>query len=265
MSELPPPVVLVEDQGPVRVVTINRQNAYNALNREVLRELKAAVVAAPGARARAVVLTSAGQKAFCAGADLKELAGLGPDEAHAVLAEGQATLRAIERSTVPVIAAVNGLALGGGFELVLASTFSVFADHATLGLPEAGLGLMPGYGGTQRLPRLIGRAAAAHVMVTGARIDAARAFAWGLTPVEPVAGDPCEAALHLAREVATKGPQAVRAILAALDLGADAAIDAGLAMETGLAAVATSGPEGAEGLAAFLAKRAPAFAAGGDR
>ncbi|MEU5264787.1 enoyl-CoA hydratase-related protein [Amycolatopsis sp. NPDC021455] len=264
MSELPPPVVLVEDQGPVRVVTINRQHASNALNREVLCGLKSAVVAAPGAGARAVVLTGAGRKAFCAGADLKELAGLGPDDAYALLADGQATLRAIERSAVPVIAAVNGLALGGGFELVLASTFCVLADHATLGLPEAGLGLIPGYGGTQRLPRLIGRAAAAHVMVTGARIDAARAFAWGLTPVEPVAGDPCEAALHLAREVATKGPQAVRAILTALDLGEDAAIDTGLAMETGLAAVATSGPEGAEGLAAFLAKRAPAFAARGD-
>ena len=95
MSELSPPVVLVEDQGPVRVVTINRQHAHNALNREVLCGLRSAVVAAPGAGARAVVLTGAGQKAFCAGADLKELAGLGPDEAHALLADGQATLRAI--------------------------------------------------------------------------------------------------------------------------------------------------------------------------
>jgi enoyl-CoA hydratase len=208
-----------------------------------------------------VVVTGAGEKAFSAGADLKQLAGLGPDHAHAVLADGQATMRAIERSSVPVIAAVNGLALGGGFELVLASTFSVLTRHATLGLPEAGLGLIPGYGGTQRLARLVGRAVAAHVMVTGARLDATRAYELRLTPVAPV-GDALEAALDLAHEVATKGPEAVRAILAALDLGQDASLDAALAIETGLAAVATSGPESAEGVAAFLAKRVPTFAGG---
>jgi enoyl-CoA hydratase len=262
MAEPLTPVVLVDDHGPVRRVTINRPQAHNALNREVLRGLRAAVVEAPGAGARAVVLTGAGDKAFCAGADLKELAGLGPDDAHAVLADGQATMRAIERSSVPVIAAVNGLALGGGFELVLASTFSVLAGHASLALPEAGLGLIPGYGGTQRLARVVGRAVAAHVMVTGARLDAARAYQLGLTPVEPVAGDVVEAALDLADRVCTKGPRAVGAILAALDLGADASLDVALAMETGLAAVATSGREGAEGVAAFLGKRIPAFAAG---
>lgn len=262
MSEPPAPVVLIDDHGRVRRVTINRPQAHNALNREVMRGLRAAVAEAPSACARVVVVTGAGDKAFCAGADLKELAGLGPHDAHAVLADGQATMRAIERSPVPVIAAVNGLALGGGFELVLASTFSVLAGHATLGLPEAGLGLIPGYGGTQRLARLVGRAVAAHVMVTGARLDAMRAYELGLTPVEPVAGDVLEAALHLAQGVATKGPEAVRAILAALDLGQDASLDAALAIETGLAALATSGPESAEGVAAFLAKRVAAFAVG---
>jgi enoyl-CoA hydratase len=254
--------VTIEQHGPVRLLRINRPQVHNALNAQVLRELGDGVAGAGAGGARAVVITGTGAKAFCAGADLRELSGLGPDAASALLAEGQAVMRAIERSPLPVIAAVNGVALGGGFELALAATFSVLADHATLGLPEAGLGLIPGYGGTQRLARLAGRAVAAHVMLTGTRVDADRAYALGLTPVKPVpAGAVVQEALGLARSVAMQGPRAVQAIRAALDAGLDAPIEAALAAETGLAALALSGAEAAEGIAAFLGKRSPKYAA----
>ncbi|WP_341716318.1 enoyl-CoA hydratase-related protein [Micromonospora sp. FIMYZ51] len=253
--------VVVERAGSIMTVTINRPEAYNALNAEVLRRLHAAVRDADGDPAiRAVVITGSGEKAFCAGADLKELAGMGADRAHRTLHAGQRVLRDVERAKIPVIAAVNGVALGGGFELVLASTFAVMSTRASLGLPESGLGLMPGYGGTQRLPRVIGAPAAAHLMLTGARLDAQRAYQLGLSPVPPV--DPADlmaTVSALAEKIAAQGPAAVRAILTALDTGRDAPLDAGLELETGLAALAVAGVESAEGIAAFLERRPPRF------
>lgn len=255
------PAVVVENHGPLRVVRINRPEAHNALNSEVLRGLRQAIVPAGDEGVRAVVVTGTGTKAFCAGADLKELARHDPAGAYAALAEGQSVMRSIETAGVPVIAAVNGLALGGGFELLLASTFTVVADHASMALPEAGLGLIPGYGGTQRLARVIGRASAAYLMLIGERVNAARAHELGLTPAPPVPGDRLlQEAMALAERVAARGPLAVRSILTALDLGPDAPLDSALAIESGLAAIAVTGREGTEGVAAFLAKRPPAFA-----
>ena len=233
---------------------------HNALNAQVLAELDRAVAALPADGVRAAVLIGTGSRAFSAGADLDELAGLTAEQAHEVLSAGQAVLSRIERSPVPVIAAVNGLALGGGFELVLACTIPVLVEGAQLGLPEAGLGLMPGYGGTQRLARRVGAPVAAHAMLTGERIGADRAFALGLTPVAPVPGESLlDTALDLARTIAARGPRAVRAVLLALRHGADVPLEAGLAFESALAGLITGGDEAAEGIAAFKLRRKPSF------
>lgn len=253
-------VLIVEGHDPIAVVRINRPRVHNALNADVLRDLDMALIRLSAEGVRAIVLTGTGTRAFSAGADLDELAGLSAEQAHEVLSTGQAVLARMERSPVPVIAAVNGLALGGGFELVLACTFAILADGAQLGLPEAGLGLMPGYGGTQRLARVVGRPVAAHTMLTGERISADRAYALGLTPVPPV---PVESVVDSARElalrIAVRGPRAVRAVLLAMRHGADVPLESGLAFESALASLVTGGEEAAEGIAAFRGKRAPAF------
>lgn len=255
------PLVL-ERHGPVAMLRINRPQLHNALNAELLRDLGRAVTGLGSRDVRAIVLTGTGNRAFSSGADLDELAGLSADRAHDVLSAGQSMISRVEQSPVPVIAAVNGLALGGGFELVLACTFPVLADTAQLGMPEVGLGLMPGYGGTQRLARRVGAPVAAHTMITGERITADRAYALGLTPVAPVPLETVvETALELARGIATRGPRAVRAALLALRHGADAPLQAGLAFESALAGLATGSDEAAEGIAAFRERRAPSFSA----
>lgn len=252
--------VLVDREGAVAVLTLNRPKVHNALNGQVLAQLGAMVTEldAEGS-VNAVVLTGAGERSFCAGADLDELAGLDTVRAKDVLRLGQGVMERIDRSRLPFIAAVNGLALGGGFELLLATTLPILSDHATLGLPEAGLGLIPGYGGTQRLPRVIGRPAAAHLMLTGERMSAERAYQLGVTPVPPVPqAELMETALGLARTVAGRGPRAVGAILEALATTAPARHE--LDLETTLAATAGGSKEAAEGIAAFKERRPARFA-----
>ncbi|MEW1819198.1 enoyl-CoA hydratase/isomerase family protein [Arthrobacter sp. NPDC080031] len=253
--------VLYEQHGPVLLLTINREQAHNALNASVIQGIGDGVKSAaadPGIQA--VVITGTGHKAFCAGADLKELDDISADDAHRNLNVGQEAFRAIETSGIPVITAVNGLALGGGFELVLASTFPVLSTRASLGLPEASLGLIPGYGGTQRLPRAIGAATAAHLMLTGARLSANRAYELGLTPVEPV--DPeslLTEAMACAERIAAQGPRAVQFILECLNASRDTPLGTGLRLETRLAATAAGGSESTEGIRAFFEKRSPDF------
>jgi enoyl-CoA hydratase len=251
--------VIVERDDAVAVVTINRPQVHNALNARVLRSIADAIrsLSASGT-VGAIVITGAGDKAFSAGADLDELSGLDAHQAHGVLAAGQRILAEIEHNPVPVIAAVNGLALGGGFELVLSAAFPVLSTRASFGLPESGLGLIPGYGGTQRLPRVVGPAVAAHLMLSGARLSADRAYALGLSLLAPV--EPAElltVATGVAREVAARGPNAHAAILRVLR--ADAPSAAELALETALAAIATAGAEAAEGIAAFKGRRLASF------
>ncbi|HVT68226.1 MAG TPA: enoyl-CoA hydratase-related protein [Trebonia sp.] len=253
--------VLVERAARTVTLTINRPEAFNALNAEVLRGLREGVLgAAADSSARAVVITGAGDKAFSAGADLKELQGMSAEAAHETLRAGQRVMREIERAPIPVIAAVNGVALGGGFELALACTFPVLSARASLGLPESGLGLIPGYGGTQRLPRAVGPQVAAHLMLTGTRLGAERAYQLGLTPVPPAApAELAATAASIAETIAAQGPRAVRSILSALSASRGAAADAGLELETGLAALAVGGTESDEGIGAFLERRTPAF------
>lgn len=251
--------VVVERDGVVAVVTINRPHVHNALNAQTLRGIADAVesLSASGA-VGAIVITGAGDRAFSAGADLDELSGLDAHQAHGVLEAGQRILAGIEHNPVPVVAAVNGVALGGGFELVLSSAFPVLSTHASFGLPESGLGLIPGYGGTQRLPRVVGPAVAAQLMLTGARLSAERAYALGLSPLAPVEpADLLAVAKGIAQEVAARGPRAHAAILRVLRAGAPAATD--LALETALAAIATAGAEAAEGIAAFKGRRKASF------
>lgn len=251
--------VRIERSEAVSIITLDRPSAHNALNEETIRILVRAVEDAEADRSvRAVVITGSGERSFCAGADLDELSGLSFERASEVLSAGQDAMSVIAGCSVPVIAAVNGLALGGGFELALACTFPILSKNASLGLPETGLGLIPGYGGTQRLPRIVGRAVAAHAILTGERITAERAFDLGLTPLTPV--EPAELldiALGVARRIAEKGPVATTAVLTALCTGA--AKKENLALETMLAARAASGAESAEGISAFKERRAPRY------
>lgn len=250
-----------ENRGRILILTINRPKSHNALTAEVIDTLRKEVVdAAENPDLLTVVITGAGPKAFCAGADLKELQDCGPDEALRILARGQRAFRDIEAAEIPVITAVNGVALGGGFELILASTVPVLAKNASLGLPESSLGLIPGYGGTQRLPRVVGTVVAAHLMLTGSSLDADRAYELGVTPVPPVdEGMALDAAMGLAERICEQGPEAVKAVLRSMDRGNGIPLDAALQIETGLAALAVAGEESTEGIGAFLDKRPPEF------
>lgn len=254
--------LMIETRGAVVLATINRPDSYNALDAALVADLQSMVKEAEASTdTRAVVVTGAGDKAFSAGADLKELADMSADRAHETMRAGQRAFRDIEQAEIPVIAAVNGLALGGGFELALAATFPVLSTRAALGLPESSLGLIPGYGGTQRLPRGLGRRVATHLMLTGHRLDAQRAYDLRLTPVPPTAPDELvDTAVGVAETIARQGPVAVRSILQAVMRGTDADLESGLAFETGLAALAIAGEESTEGISAFLERRSADFA-----
>ena len=245
----------------MRVLTIDRPDRLNALNSILLRELGDQLAEIAGRpQTRVVVVTGAGPKAFSAGADLDELAGLSAEDAKAVLERGQGVMRVLERLGKPVIAAVNGYALGGGLELSLACSMIVASAQASFGLPEAGLGLIPGYGGTQRLPRAIGKGAALRLMLTGDRLNAHEAYDAGLLCQLPVeSGELLDTARELAGRMATQSPSAHRLILQAVH--AEAGLDDGLALEATLGGVAIASRDGREGISAFREKRRPTFGA----
>ena len=241
--------------------TLNRPEAMNALNGDLLGRLAAAVEqAANDPETRVIVIEGAGERAFCAGADLDELSGLSTVAAREHLARGQAVFRSIEQLGKPVIASIDGYALGGGLELALACTLILASQSAKLALPEVRLGLIPGYGGTQRLPRAIGRQAALRMMLTGERISGHEAYELGLTAQLPVTSEELpETAEQLALELAGNGPLAMGFVLQAVAAGANS--DAALAYESTLAAAALSTDDASEGIAAFREKRPPVFRA----
>ena len=252
--------LLVEDLDAVRRITLNRPDKLNALDRLTMEELHAAFAAAgTEAAVRVVVLTGAGPKAFVAGADISQMNTLAPVQARDFSRLGQALMTRIERLGKPVIAMVNGFALGGGLELAMACHLRIAADTAKVGQPEVDLGLIPGFGGTQRLLRLAGRSATLELCLLGARIDAARALQLGIvTRVVPAADLEAET-MAIARQLAAAAPQALRGILDAVLLGGEAPIDAGLDFETQAFAVAFSTDDMREGTSAFLERRKPAF------
>ncbi|WP_119068475.1 enoyl-CoA hydratase/isomerase family protein [Rubrobacter indicoceani] len=246
-------------EGFVATVTLNRPEKHNAIGARMVEEFSAALDAVEASGARAVVLTGAGDRAFCSGVDLKERRAMSADEKWAHNRAINAFANRLARSQVPTIAAINGLALGGGFELTLACDFRLAAEHAAFALPEVGLGIIPGAGGTQRLPRLIGPSRAKEVILTARRIDAPTALAWGiLNGVFPAAELP-GAANALAEEVAKNSPLSVAHAKAAVDVAVETSFEQGFRFETAAIRATLASPDYEEGLAAFAGKRTPEF------
>jgi enoyl-CoA hydratase len=241
-------------------VTIDRPAALNALNVEVLDGLAAA---AAELRTRddlhGMILTGAGEKAFVAGADISGLPGLGPAEAIAFAKRGQAVFDSLERGGKPVIAGVNGWALGGGCELALACHVRIAAKTAKFGLPEVSLGVIPGYGGTQRLARLVGVGRALQMILTGDPIDAEEAYRIGLANLVVEPTDLAEACRKLAIRIASRGPRAVSFALEAVLGGRDRELPEALAWEAAQFGLAAATEDWSEGTRAFLEKRRPEF------
>jgi enoyl-CoA hydratase len=252
--------LLLERGDGYAVVTLNRPKVMNALNRALFAELDDAFATLAGdSGVRAIILTGAGEKAFAAGADIGELASLSATDGQRLAQRGQAVFRRIETCGKPVIAAIQGFALGGGCELAMACTIRIASERARLGQPEVKLGLVPGYGGTQRLPRLVGKGAALKLLLTGDMVGAEEAFRIGL--VDEVV--PSEALMSraetLARAIAQQAPLAVAACLRAVNGGYDLPLDAGLELEASLFGLACATEDKAEGTQAFLEKRVPAW------
>jgi enoyl-CoA hydratase len=250
----------ITHRGAVHTIVVNRPDKLNALNRETLNELTLAFAqAAQDDAVRVVVLTGAGEKAFVAGADIAEMNGYTPVQAQAFSRAGQRLMSSIERLGKPVIARIQGFALGGGMELAMACHLRVASEKAKFGQPEINLGLIPGFGGTQRLLRLAGRGAALELCLTGAVITAQRAYELGLVTrlVAPEALD--EAVNTLADQLAVAAPLAAAGILDAVLQGGESAIDQGLEFETQGFALAFSTEDMREGTTAFLEKRKAEF------
>jgi enoyl-CoA hydratase len=253
-------LITYEVEDGIALVTLNRPQVLNALNRQVIGELGRVMQEIREDDAvRVVILTGAGEKAFAAGADISELAELDPLGAVAITERGQALTRAMERLGKPIIAALNGFALGGGCELAMACTLRIAADTAKLGQPEVNLGVLPGYGGTQRLARLVGAGRALDLTLTGRMIPAAEAMDMGLVNRVVPAAELMDTARKTARSLAEKSPLSVRLILEAVHRGQDMGLDDALAWESHLFGLCASSEDMKEGLRAFLEKRKPEF------
>jgi enoyl-CoA hydratase len=250
----------IGNRGAVRTIVVNRPDKLNALNRDTLNELILAFAqAAQDDAVRVVVLTGAGEKAFVAGADISEMNGYTPTQAQGFSRTGQRLMTSIERLGKPVVARIQGFALGGGMELAMACHLRVASEKAKFGQPEINLGLIPGFGGTQRLLRLAGRGAALELCLTGAPINAQRAYELGIVMrvVTPEALD--EAVNALADQLAAAAPLAAAGILDAVLQGGETGIDQGLEFETQGFALAFSTDDMREGTTAFLEKRKAEF------
>ena len=252
--------LLFELRDAIAVITINRPDKLNALNDQVVRELAdAAERVATDDAIRGVLLTGAGQKAFVAGADIADLAKQGPFDGKARALRGQAMLRRFETCGKPVIAAINGYALGGGCELAMACHLRIASETAKFGQPEVKLGIAPGYGGTQRLPRIVGKGNALRLILTGDMIDAAEAYRIGLVSQVVPGGELLAKAEQTLRGVLAMGPLAVRLAIEAVDQGLEMTLDEGLLLEANHFGLLAATEDMKEGLAAFLEKRAPRF------
>ena len=243
--------------GSIAVVTLDRPKVLNALNAATFAELDAAFdQLAADSEVRVVLLTGSGERAFAAGADIRELAAVGAAEGKAFSLRGQAVFRKIETFGKPVIACVRGFALGGGCELAMACTLRIAADDAKFGQPEVKLGVIPGYGGSQRLPRLVGRGAAMKLLLTGAIIDAQEALRIGLVDEVVPAAELMERGRSLAAEIAAQAPLAIAEAIKAVDEGLDLPLDLALFREADRFGHLCDTADKAEGTIAFLEKRA---------
>lgn len=252
--------LLTEDRGAIRTITINRPDKLNALNGETIGELSLAFEQARhDAAARVVVLAGSGEKAFVAGADIAELAKLNPIEARDRSRAGHALMRRIETLGKPVIARIQGFALGGGLEIAMSCHLRVASEKAKLGQPEINLALIPGFGGTQRLLRLAGRAATLELCLLGQPIDAARAMALGIVNRVVAAENLDEEVAAIADQLAASAPIALAGILDAVLAGGECAIDQGLDYEAQTFANCFASEDMREGTRAFLERRKAVF------
>jgi enoyl-CoA hydratase len=241
-------------------LTINRPEKLNALDRATMQEIDRAVAAAgEDPEVGALILTGAGDKAFVAGADINELARQTPLEGALYARAGQAVLTRLERLGKPSIAAINGYALGGGLELALACTLRIASETARMGLPETSLAIIPGYGGTQRLARLVGRGKALEMILTGEPIDAREAHRVGLVSRVVPPAELLPAAEGLARTLLQRGPVALRCALQAVQEGLEMSQAEGLALEATLFGLTCATEDMREGTTAFLEKRKPSY------
>jgi len=240
------------------IITLNRQEALNALSAAVLRELARAFDEVAAGDARALIVTGAGTKAFCAGADIKELVGRTVSQQRRDAAFGQAVLARLDDLPMPSVAAINGYAFGGGLELALACTFRVAAPTAKMGLPEIKLGLIPGYGGTQRLPRVIGEARALEMILSARTVDATEAESIGLVH-RIVEGDVVAGAIAYARAFSAYGLPALKLARDAVKRALDVPLHEGLKLEADLNTLAFQTRDANEGMNAFMEKRKPKF------
>jgi enoyl-CoA hydratase len=265
--------LLLTTEDRIATVTLNRPKVLNAINATMLRELSELFAAlAEDDAVRVILLRGAGGKAFAAGADISEIADAGAAEGEQLAGSVHCVFRQIETLGKPVIALIDGFALGGGCELAMACTLRLAASTARLGQPEIKLALIPGWGGTQRLPRLAGRGAALKMILTGAIIDAAEALRIGLVdeviPAEVIPGDPDSGsdsdallarAIELARQIAAMPPLAVAAAIESVDRGADLPLDHALAIEAAIFGRLCATEDKREGTRAFLEKRTPTW------
>jgi enoyl-CoA hydratase len=260
MSDEDRTLQLERESDGIAVVMVNRPDKLNALNAATVRQLDEVLreVRADDA-VRAVILTGSGDKAFVAGADIGELAKMGPIDGVQVSRAGQDTFRLLERMPKPVIAAVNGFALGGGLELALACHVRIASSRAKFGLPEVRLGIIPGYGGTVRLPRLVGRGRALELILTGEMIDAAEALRIGLINRVEEPEALLDAARGMARKMIANGPIAIALALEAVDRGMSTTIDDAQVLESRLFGLLASTEDMREGMEAFLQKRKAEF------
>ena len=252
--------ILLEKKDAIAYVTVNRPKVLNALNGATIEELRAAFHELKhDALIRVVILTGAGEKAFVAGADIGELAERDPVSGKEFAHRGQNVFNLIENLRKPVIACINGFALGGGCELALACTLRLASDNARLGQPEVKLGIIPGYGGTQRLPRLVGKGLAMQMVLTGEMITAQEAHRIGLVNEVTSATELIPRAEVIAAKIIANAPLAVQYTLEAVNKGMEMPLANGLFLETALFGVCCATEDKTEGTSAFLEKRAAAF------
>ena len=247
-------------EGNVAILTIDRPKALNALNSKTIVEIRAAVgEAGEDESVRVLIITGSGDKAFVAGADISEFKDLGLKEGFGFVKKGHQMNRDIETLGKPVIAAVNGLALGGGCELAMSCTLRLVSEKAKLGLPELGLGVIPGYGGTQRLPRLIGKGPALWYLLTGEMINAEKAVDLGLASLVVKPDELMAKALDVAGKIAAKAPLAVKMAMCALNYGSGVDLETGLVLESACTNVVIGTEDKKEGISAFFEKRKPDY------